>query len=174
MRREYAGGNDRILRGATAVLLIHAPKESRFGTEDANLAYQNASLMAEVLGVSQIYMGFVLTAVRQDRKRGSAGCWGSAAAVSVPSWRSGCRSSATRIISTARLPLWNGDRLAGLPGAVPGIFQLLFSSFLRFASSVRSTRLSPGYKEKWPLLCRGRFSFAARCQLPERPHSPGE
>ena len=70
MRREYAGGNDRILRGATAVLLIHAPKESRFGTEDANLAYQNASLMAEVLGVSQIYMGFVLTAVRQDRKKG--------------------------------------------------------------------------------------------------------
>ena len=68
MRREYAGGNDRILRGATAVLLIHAPKESRFGTEDANLAYQNASLMAEALGVSQIYMGFVLTAVRQDRK----------------------------------------------------------------------------------------------------------
>lgn len=70
MRREYAGGNDRILRGATAVLLIHAPKESRFGAEDANLAYQNASLMAEVLGVSQIYMGFVLTAVRQDRKKG--------------------------------------------------------------------------------------------------------
>ena len=70
MRREYAGGNDRILRGATAVLLIHAPKESRFGAEDANLAYQNASLMAEALGVSQIYMGFVLTAVRQDRKKG--------------------------------------------------------------------------------------------------------
>ena len=70
MRREYAEGNDRILRGATAVLLIHAPKESRFGAEDANLAYQNASLMAEALGVSQIYMGFVLTAVRQDKKKG--------------------------------------------------------------------------------------------------------
>ena len=36
--------------------------------EDGNLAYENASLMAEALGVSQIYMGFVLTAVRQDRK----------------------------------------------------------------------------------------------------------
>ena len=48
----------------------YAPKESRFGAEDANLAYQNASLMAEALGVSQIYMGFVLTAVRQDRKKG--------------------------------------------------------------------------------------------------------
>ena len=48
MRREYAEqGVDRILRGATAVLFIHAPKESRFGAEDANLAYQNASLTAE-------------------------------------------------------------------------------------------------------------------------------
>lgn len=69
MQRDYAAGKDRILRGATAVLLIHAPEESRFGAEDANLAYQNASLMAEALGVSQIYMGFVLTAVRQDKGR---------------------------------------------------------------------------------------------------------
>ena len=71
MRREYAEqGVDRILRGATPVLFIHAPKESRFGAEDANLAYQNASLTAESLGVSQVYMGFVLTAVRQDGKGG--------------------------------------------------------------------------------------------------------
>lgn len=68
LRREYAEGCDRVLRGATAVLFIHAPRESRFGAEDGNLAYENASLMAEALGVSQIYMGFVLTAVRQDRK----------------------------------------------------------------------------------------------------------
>lgn len=67
LRREYAEGRDRVLRGATAVLFIHAPKENRFGAEDANLAYQNASLMAEALGVSQIYMGFVMTAVRQDK-----------------------------------------------------------------------------------------------------------
>lgn len=67
MSREYAGGRDRILRGASAVLFIHAPKQSRFGAEDANLAYQNASLMAESLGVSQVYMGFVMIAVRQDK-----------------------------------------------------------------------------------------------------------
>lgn len=67
MQRDFEQGTDRILRGATAVLFIHAPAENRFGGEDANLAYQNASLMAEALGVSQIYMGFVLTAVRQDR-----------------------------------------------------------------------------------------------------------
>lgn len=76
LRREYAEGRDRILRGATAVLFIHAPKANRFGAEDANLAYQNASLMAEALGVSQIYMGFVLTALRQDKQEKLAGMLG--------------------------------------------------------------------------------------------------
>lgn len=68
MRRDFAEGGSPILRGATAVLFIHAPKESRFFSEDANLAYQNASLMAEALGVSQIYMGFVMMAMRQDKE----------------------------------------------------------------------------------------------------------
>ena len=44
---EFDKGNDLILRGATAVILIHTPSESRFGCQDANLAYQNGSLMAE-------------------------------------------------------------------------------------------------------------------------------
>lgn len=48
------------------------PLPNRFGCEDANLAYQNASLMAESLGVSQIYMGFVLTAARMGRKNAFA------------------------------------------------------------------------------------------------------
>ena len=69
LRRDYAEGRDRILRGATALLFIHAPEKNRFAAEDANLACQNASLMAEALGVSQIYMGFVLTAIRQDRRK---------------------------------------------------------------------------------------------------------
>lgn len=69
LRQDYAEGRDRILRGATALLFIHAPKGDRFAAEDANLACQNASLMAESLGVSQIYMGFVLTAIRQDRHK---------------------------------------------------------------------------------------------------------
>lgn len=69
MRREYdEQGINRISRGATAMLFIHTPASNRYGAEDANLAYQNASLMAESLGVSQIYMGFVLMAVRQDKK----------------------------------------------------------------------------------------------------------
>lgn len=72
LKEEHKAGKDPILRKATALLLIHTPKSNRFGSEDANLAYQNASLMAESLGVSQIYMGFVLTAIRQDRKEGLA------------------------------------------------------------------------------------------------------
>lgn len=66
MRREWCDeGVDRILRGATALLVIHAPASGRFGAEDANLACQNASLMAEALGVGQVYAGFVLSAARQ-------------------------------------------------------------------------------------------------------------
>lgn len=68
LKRDHLAGKDPILRKATALLLIHTPKSNRFGCEDANLAYQNASLMAECLGVSQIYMGFVLVAIKQENK----------------------------------------------------------------------------------------------------------
>lgn len=68
IRREHEAGRDPILRKATALLIIHTPASSRFGCEDANLACQNAALMAQSLGVSQIYMGFVLTAARMARK----------------------------------------------------------------------------------------------------------
>ena len=60
-------GVDMILRRATAVLLIHTPEKSRFGSADANLAYQNASLMAESLGVAQFYTGFVCSAAGQRK-----------------------------------------------------------------------------------------------------------
>ena len=68
LKEAYAKGEDPILRKATALLIIHSPQSNRFGAEEANLAYQNASLMAESMGVSQIYMGFVLTAIRQAKK----------------------------------------------------------------------------------------------------------
>lgn len=58
---------DLILRHATAVLFIHTPTGNRFGCQDANLAYQNGSLMAEALGVSQFYTGFVCSAIKQDK-----------------------------------------------------------------------------------------------------------
>ena len=67
MKAEFDQGTDFILRGSTAVLLIYTPKEARFGSEDANLAYQNASLMAECLGVSQFYTGFVLSGAKMKK-----------------------------------------------------------------------------------------------------------
>lgn len=66
--REKAAGNDLILRKAAAVIFIHTPQISRFGCQDANLAYQNGSLMAECLGVSQFYTGFVCSAIEQEKK----------------------------------------------------------------------------------------------------------
>lgn len=65
----YKKGKDEILRGATAVLFVHAPK-TMWGTTDASLAYQNGSLMAESLGVGQFYAGFVHAAIKQDKKNG--------------------------------------------------------------------------------------------------------
>ena len=67
LKKAYDEGKDPILRGATGLILIHSPKESRFGCQDANLAYQNGSLMAESLGVNQFYTGFVCVAIKQDR-----------------------------------------------------------------------------------------------------------
>lgn len=64
---QYAKGNDMILRGATALLLIHTPRENAFGVIDSNLAYQNGSLMAESLGVSQFWTGFVYMALRHGK-----------------------------------------------------------------------------------------------------------
>ncbi|GBU08218.1 hypothetical protein AwDysgo_15490 [Bacteroidales bacterium] len=66
LSQEFEKGNDLILRKASAVIFIHTPSTSRFGCEDANLAYQNGSLMAESLGVSQFYTGFVCSAMKQS------------------------------------------------------------------------------------------------------------
>lgn len=62
-------GTDAILHNAKAVLFIHTPALSNFGRQDANLAYQNASLMAESLGVSQFYTGYVCIAIDLDKKK---------------------------------------------------------------------------------------------------------
>jgi len=67
LKAEFEKGNDKVMRNATAMLIISAPKGDRFGAENANLSYQNASLMAESLGVAQFYTGFVLTATRLNK-----------------------------------------------------------------------------------------------------------
>lgn len=67
LTQAYSQGVDPILRGAETLLLFHTPKELSFGYADANLAYQNGSLMAEALGVSQFYTGFLCTAIKEDK-----------------------------------------------------------------------------------------------------------
>lgn len=52
----HKNGIDIILRKAKAVVLIYSEDNS---IADANLAYQNASLMAECLGVAHFYTGFI-------------------------------------------------------------------------------------------------------------------
>lgn len=68
LQREFEEGHDPILRNATALLLIDTPRKSNLGYADGNLAYQNASLMAESLGISQFYTGFLCIALQQDKK----------------------------------------------------------------------------------------------------------
>lgn len=65
----HQNGEDPILRKATALLVFHTPKSSELGCQDANLAYQNASLMAQSFGISQVYMGFVMRAIRQGHRK---------------------------------------------------------------------------------------------------------
>lgn len=90
---QFEKGDDLVLRGAMAVILIHTPKGSRFGCQDANLAYQNGSLMAESLGVGQFYTGFVCSAITQDKsdrlakKLGIKGTIHAAMALGMPSFR---------------------------------------------------------------------------------------
>lgn len=67
LQSNYLNGKDGILRNATAVIFIYTPKGMRMGSMDANLAYQNGSLMAESLGVSQFYTGFVLNAAKMKK-----------------------------------------------------------------------------------------------------------
>ena len=68
MLNQFENGKDPILRGAQAVILFHTAEKARFGRQDSNLAYQNASLMAESLGVAQFYTGFVCVSADIDGK----------------------------------------------------------------------------------------------------------
>lgn len=68
LKSDFQQGKDSILRNASAVIIISAGKKDRFACEDANLSYQNASLMAEALGVAHFYTGFVLAAEKITKK----------------------------------------------------------------------------------------------------------
>ena len=62
--RKWKAGERPCTCNATALLVISTPKGYDFGWQDCNMAYQNASLMAEAHGVSQIYMGLVQMAFK--------------------------------------------------------------------------------------------------------------
>lgn len=59
LTNRYRNGYEIILRYAKAVIIIHSEDENL--ATDANLAYQNASLMAEALDVAHFYTGYVRT-----------------------------------------------------------------------------------------------------------------
>ncbi len=64
MEKEWKKGLRPATCNVVALLAFTAPEKYDFGWQDCNLSYQNASLMAETLGVSQVYMGFVATAFK--------------------------------------------------------------------------------------------------------------
>lgn len=63
MHKQLQKGKRPCTVDASAIMLITAPKDNMFGYQDCNLAYQNASLVAETMGISQVYLGFVQTAM---------------------------------------------------------------------------------------------------------------
>lgn len=66
LKEQYRASHDPILHKATALLFFHTPPSCRFGCEDASLANQNALLMAQSPGVSQIVMGDIIRTIRND------------------------------------------------------------------------------------------------------------
>jgi hypothetical protein len=69
MKRLFETGQDKVLKGASAVIFIHARDNARFGNQDCNLAYQTASLMAESLGIGHFYTSFVCLGTKEDKKQ---------------------------------------------------------------------------------------------------------
>lgn len=57
---------DMILRGAKALILIHSTANC---PSDANIAYQNASLMAESLNVGHFYTGYICIFSSMDKDK---------------------------------------------------------------------------------------------------------
>lgn len=60
----FESGEDPILHHAPALLVFHAPRYIGFADVNAQLALQNASLMAHALGIGHFYTGWVLAPVR--------------------------------------------------------------------------------------------------------------
>lgn len=90
--KSWASGHDNVLRKATAVILISTRRNEMMSSADAQLAYQNASLMAESLGVAHFYLGYLCAALRlaPGKLEGSLGIGGTihaAMAIGMPAMR---------------------------------------------------------------------------------------
>ncbi|MGA9047626.1 MAG: nitroreductase family protein [Dehalococcoidia bacterium] len=60
-------GTDRILRNAPALIIFHADEQSAMADINAQLAIQNAALMAYSLGLGSFYTGYILAACQRDK-----------------------------------------------------------------------------------------------------------
>lgn len=60
-------GSDPILRNAPTLVLFYANQSISFAEANANLAVQNAMLIAESLGLGTFYTGYVVAASGRDR-----------------------------------------------------------------------------------------------------------
>lgn len=66
--RAHRQGKDRILRHASALILFHADQRVVFAEANANLALQNATLIAQALGLASFWTGYVVSTCNRDRR----------------------------------------------------------------------------------------------------------
>lgn len=61
-------GKDPILHHAPALIVFHARRSTTFAAQNANLAIQNAALVAQSLEIGAFYAGYVLAACEYDNR----------------------------------------------------------------------------------------------------------
>jgi hypothetical protein len=69
MIQMFESGADPILNGAPVLLAFHARRTVGFADVNAQLAQQNASLVAHALGIGHFYTGWVLSPCRAPMAR---------------------------------------------------------------------------------------------------------
>lgn len=69
MIQAFESGADPILNGAPVLLVFHAPRTIGFADVNAQLALQNASLVAHALGIGHFFTGWVVSPCRAPRAR---------------------------------------------------------------------------------------------------------
>jgi hypothetical protein len=67
--RRFEAGDDPILHHAPALLVFHARRDAALADVNAQLALQNASLLACSMGVGHFYTGYVIAACRVPMSR---------------------------------------------------------------------------------------------------------